>query len=217
MASFRHIMPMKALLDYIPIIVFFYLYKTTDKDNPTHPLLTAIGLTGGESNNHIIVATAGLTLATLVVYGFLFVSQKFHLQKQQIFVLLMTVVFGGLTLVLRDDFYIRLKAVLINLGFALALFLSPFFLSNKESAIQKLFAPIFELSSSAWQKLNLAWAGFFVFMASLHAFFAFAFMGGEYWGEFTAFGDIIVMISFMVGMFVILRKHLKIDETVVKK
>ena len=116
---------MKALLDYIPIIVFFYLYKTADKNNPTHPLLTAIGLTGAESNNHIIVATAGLTFATLVVYGFLFVSQKFRLQKQQIFVLLMTVVFGGLTLALRDDFYIRLKAILINLGFALALFLSP--------------------------------------------------------------------------------------------
>ncbi|STY93017.1 inner membrane-spanning protein YciB [Moraxella bovis] len=208
---------MKALLDYIPIIVFFYLYKTTDKDNPAHPLLTAIGLTGGESNNHIIVATAGLTLATLVIYGFLFVSQKFRLQKQQIFVLLMTVVFGGLTLALRDDFYIRLKAVLINLGFALALFLSPFFLSNKESAIQKLLSPVFELSSSAWQKLNLVWAGFFVLMASLHAFFAFVFMGGEYWGEFTAFGDIIVMISFMVGMFIVLRKHIKIDETAVKK
>lgn len=208
---------MKALLDYIPIIVFFYLYKTTDKDNPAHPLLTAIGLTGGESNNHIIVATAGLTLATLIVYGFLFVSQKFRLQKQQIFVLLMTVVFGGLTLVLRDDFYIRLKAILINLGFALALFLSPFFLSNKESAIQKLFTPIFELSSSAWKKLNLAWAGFFVFMASLHAFFAFVFMGGKYWGEFTAFGDIIVMISFMAGMFVMLRKYIKTDESLVKK
>ena len=185
---------MKALLDYIPIIVFFYLYKTTDKNNPAHPLLTAIGLTGAESNNHIIVATAGLTLATLVVYGFLFVSQKFRLQKQQIFVLLMTVVFGGLTLALRDDFYIRLKAI-----------------------IQKLFAPIFEMSSSAWKKLNLAWAGFFVFMASLHAFFAFVFMGGKYWGEFTAFGDIIVMISFMVGMFVMLRKYIKTDESLVKK
>lgn len=208
---------MKALLDYIPIIVFFYLYKTADKNNPTHPLLTAIGLTGAESNNHIIVATAGLTFATLVVYGFLFVSQKFRLQKQQIFVLLMTVVFGGLTLALRDDFYIRLKAILINLGFALALFLSPLFLSDKESIIQKLFAPIFEMSSSAWKKLNLAWAGFFVFMASLHAFFAFVFMRGKYWGEFTAFGDIIVMISFMVGMFVMLRKYIKTDESLVKK
>ena len=129
----------------------------------------------------------------------------------------MTVVFGGLTLALRDDFYIRLKAILINLGFALALFLSPLFLSDKESIIQKLFAPIFEMSSSAWKKLNLAWAGFFVFMASLHAFFAFVFMGGKYWGEFTAFGDIIVMISFMVGMFVMLRKYIKTDESLVKK
>lgn len=208
---------MKALLDYIPLIVFFYLYKTTDKANPNHPLLAFFGLTGSSTNNHIIVATAGLTLATLVVYGFLFVSQKFRLEKQQIFVLAMTVVFGGLTLALRDDFYIRLKAVLINLGFAVALFLSPLFLSNKESAIQKLFAPIFELSPSGWKKLNWAWSGFFVFMASLHAFFAFVFMGGEYWGEFTAFGDMIVMITFMIGMFIVLKKHLKFDESAIKK
>lgn len=42
-------------------------------------------------------------------------------------------------------------------------------------------------------------------------------MGGKYWGEFTAFGDIIVMISFMVGMFVMLRKYIKTDESLVKK
>lgn len=46
--------------------------------------------------------------------------------------------------------------------------------------------------------------------------FAFVFMNGEYWGEFTAFGDIIVMMSFMVGMFVVLRKHFKLEETPTK-
>lgn len=203
---------MKALLDYIPMIVFFYLYKTTDKTNPHHPLLDLLGIVGNTTSNHTLVATAGLMLATVVVYGGLFVAQKFRLNKQQAFVLLMTVGFGALTLALKDDFYIRLKAVLINLGFALAIGLSPLFLKDKESVIQKLLSPVFELSAPAWKKLTLAWSGLFVAMALLHGFFAFVFMSGEYWGEFTAFGDMIVMVVFVVGMAVVLRRHIKQDE-----
>lgn len=202
---------MKALLDYIPMVVFFYLYKTTDKTNPHHFLLDMFGITGSTTSNHTLVATAGLMLATLVVYGGLFVVQKLRLDKQQLFVLLMTLGFGGLTLALKDDFYIRLKAVLINLGFALGIGLSPVFLNNKESVVQKLLSPVFELSAQGWKKLTLAWSGLFVLMALLHGFFAFVFMNGNYWGEFTAFGDLLVMIAFVVGMTWVLRRHIKHD------
>ncbi|WP_066801553.1 inner membrane-spanning protein YciB [Moraxella oblonga] len=202
---------MKPLLDFIPLIIFFILYKKTDKMDANHPLLTTFGLSGGVDNNHILVGTLGLVIATLLVYGYLFISQKFRLDKQQWFVLLMTVVFGGLTLALSDDYYIRLKAVLINLAFAIGLAISPLFNKNKQPIIHKLFDPILSLSQSGWTKLNWAWVGLFVLMASLHTFFAFIFKGGEYWGEFTAFGDMIVMITFMIAMFIILRKHFKIE------
>ena len=49
-------------------------------------------------------------------------------------------------------------------------------------------------------------------MAGLHTFFAFLFMDGQYWGEFTAFGDMIVMFSFIIIQFIILRKHFKNPE-----
>ncbi|MDO4896113.1 MAG: septation protein IspZ [Moraxella sp.] len=208
---------MKSLFDFIPIIIFYVLYKTTEKTDTNHPLLTIFGLSGGVDNNHILVGTLGLVLATTLVYGYLFISQKFRLDKQQWLVLLMTIVFGGLTLALSDDYYIRLKAVLINLAFALGILISPFFIKDNKPIMRKAFGHILVLSDKAWVKFNLAWVGLFALMAGLHAFFAFVFMGGEYWGEFTAFGDIIVMMSFMVGMFVVLRKHFKLDETAVKK
>ncbi len=201
---------MKALLDFIPLILFFYLYKTTDPKDTNHPLLQLFG-SAGTDNNHILVATTGLVLAVLVVYGFLFVSQKFRLEKQQWFVLIMTVGFGGLTLALSDDYYIRLKAILINLGFAIALLISPLFFKSKEPAIKKLFEPIFALNAQEWQKLNYAWAGMFMVMAGLHGFFAFVFANGNYWGEFTAFGDMIVMFGFMIVMMIVLRKRIKKD------
>ncbi|ONG41467.1 septation protein IspZ [Alkanindiges hydrocarboniclasticus] len=203
---------MKALLDYVPLIIFFYFYKTTDPADRTHPLLQLVGSTGAPDNNNILVATCALLISTLVVYGTLLVFQKFRLEKSQWFVLAMTVVFGGITLMLSDDFYIRLKAVIINVVFGFGFLLSPMLMKDRKPLIQRLFGPVFELDDRNWKKLNLAWGLFFFFMASLHIFFAFILFNGKYWGEFTAFGDIIVMFSFLIAQMVILRKYIKISS-----
>ena len=203
---------MKALLDFVPLIIFFYLYKTVDPKNTDHPLLQLIGSAGGVDNNNILVATTGLIISMLVVYGALFFMQKFRLDKQQWIVLFMTVIFGGVTLMLSDDFYIRLKAVLLNIVFAGAFLLSPYFMKDKKPLIQRLFGPIFNLTEQGWKNLNFAWAGMFIFMSCLHIFFAFLFLGGKYWGEFTAFGDMIVMFSFIIIQFIVLRKYFKSPE-----
>ena len=203
---------MKALLDFVPLIIFFYLYKTVDPKDTEHPLLQLIGSAGGIDNNNILVATSGLIISMLVVYGALFVIQKFRLDKQQWIVLFMTVVFGGITLILSDDFYIRLKAALLNSVFAAAFLLSPYFMKDKKPLIQRLFGPIFNLTEKGWKNLNFAWAAMFALMSCLHIFFAFLFAGGKYWGEFTAFGDMIVMFSFIIIQFIVLRKHFKSPE-----
>ena len=203
---------MKALLDFVPLIIFFYLYKTFDPKDTEHPLLQLIGSAGGIDNNNILVATSGLIISMLVVYGALFVIQKFRLDKQQWIVLFMTVVFGGITLILSDDFYIRLKAALLNIVFAAAFLLSPYFMKDKKPLIQRLFGPIFNLTEKGWKNLNFAWAAMFALMSCLHIFFAFLFAGGKYWGEFTAFGDMIVMFSFIIIQFIVLRKHFKSPE-----
>ncbi len=203
---------MKALLDFVPLIIFFYLYKTVEPQDTNHPLLQLIGSTGGVDNNNILVATTGLIISMLVVYGALFVSQKFRLDKQQWIVLFMTVIFGGITLMLSDDFYIRLKAVLLNLVFAGVFLLSPWFSKDKKPLIQRLFGPVFNLGAQGWMKLNYAWAAMFAVMSFLHGFFAYVFMEGKYWGEFTAFGDMIVMFSFIIVQFILLRKYFKSAE-----
>ncbi len=67
---------MKALLDFVPLIIFFYLYKTVDPANAHHPLLKLIGSAGGVNNNNILVATTGLIISMLIVYGALFIIQN---------------------------------------------------------------------------------------------------------------------------------------------
>ena len=200
---------MKALLDFVPLNIFFYLYKTVDPKNTDHPLLQLIGSAGGVDNNNILVATTGLIISMLVVYGALFFMQKFRLDKQQWIVLFMTVIFGGVTLMLSDDFYIKLKAALLNIIFSGAFLLSPYFGKERKPLIKRLFGPIFNLSDAGWINVNFAWAALFALMSLLHVFFAFLFMDGKYWGEFTAFGDMIVMFSFIIIQFIVLRKYFK--------
>lgn len=203
---------MKAFLDFIPMIIFFYLYKTVDPKDTQHPLLQWFNASGGVDNNHVLVATAGLIISMLVVYGTLFVAQKFRLEKQQWLVLLMTIIFGGVTLMLSDDYYIRLKAVILNLVFAGVFLFSPMFMKNKQPLVRKLLDPVLNLTDKGWSKLNLVWGMMFIGMACLHGFFAFIFMQGKYWGEFTALGDISVMIAFLIGQFIVLRKYFKSPE-----
>ena len=142
---------MKALLDFVPLIIFFWLYKTVDPKDTEHPLLQLIGSAGGVDNNNILVATTGLIISMLVVYGALFVRQKFHLDKQQWIVLFMTVIFGGITLMLSDDFYIRLKAAILNFVFAGAFIISPYIGKDKKPLIQRLFGPILNLTAQGWK------------------------------------------------------------------
>ena len=203
---------MKALLDFVPLIIFFYLYKTVDPKDTNHQLLQLIGSAGGVDNNHILVATTNLIISMLVVYGALFIMQKFRLDKQQWIVLFMTVIFGGVTLMLSDDFYIRLKAAILNIVFAGAFLLSPWFSKDRKPLIQRLFGPVFNLTEAGWKNLNYTWAAMFAVMSFLHVFFAFLFMDGKYWGEFTAFGDMIVMFSFIIVQFIVLRKYFKTSE-----
>ncbi len=203
---------MKALLDFVPLIIFFYLYKTVEPQDNHHALLQFIGSSGGVDNNNILVATLGLMISMLLVYGTLFVIQKFRLDKQQWLVLFMTVIFGGMTLILSDDFYIRLKAVLLNLVFAGVFLLSPYFSKNRSPLIQRLFGPMLNLSTQGWLRLNYAWVAMFTVMSGLHCFFAYLWMDGKYWGEFTAFGDMLVMFSFIIIQFIVLRKYFKSSE-----
>ena len=206
---------MKAFLDYLPIIIFFSVYKLI-KPEQSQAVLANIGITDAVNNQNILVATLALMLATLVVYGYLFVSQKFKLEKPQLLILISTFVFGGLTLALRNGDFMIYKAIFLNLAFALAFLISPMIGKEKKPLVQRMLGPVLELSQKGWLKLNWAWVGLFAFMAFLHSFFGFMYPDPSndhaVWVNFTTFGDMGVMFSFIIVQFIVLRKHFKLNE-----
>lgn len=203
---------MKALFDYLPIIIFFYFYKTTEPTDRQHPLLELVGSSGNLDQNHILVATCALLISTVVVYGILFFYQKFKLEKMQWFIVIMAIVFGGITLAFSDVTYIKLKAVILNVGIGIGFLVTPLFNKERMPIIQKLLGSVLELTPKGWHKLNWAWCGQFFLLAGLHYFFGFLYLDGQYWGEFTAFGDIIVSLSYLAVILFCLRRHFKTTD-----
>lgn len=179
---------MKALLDFVPLVVFFALAKTKT----------------------IFIATQGLLIASLAIYSLHFILQKGRLEKSQWITLVLTLAFGGMTLYLHDDMWLRWKSPIINWVFATAFLVSPIIGKNPIPLVQRFLAPVFELTESAWKKLNLTWAIFFIILGALHLVFAFVFP--QYWINFKVFGGTAIMIVFMIGQFVLLRDHLKKPE-----
>ncbi len=179
---------MKALLEFIPIILFLVLIKKQD----------------------VWVATQALMISTAIVHFIFFIIQKYKLTKLQWFVLFATLAFGSITLLLHDDFWIRLKSPIIYAVTAVVFLLSPLFLKNNEPLVKKAFESAFELSSKAWIKLNVAWVVFFLFLAGLNAYFA-VYLHAEYWADIK-FYSIILSTVFIVANFILLRKHFKHPE-----
>jgi intracellular septation protein len=74
-------------------------------------------------------------------------------------------VFGGLTLWLQDEHFIKMKPTIVNALFAAALFAG---LLAGQSLLRIVFGEVFRLTEEGWRKLTLRWACFFVCLAVLN-------------------------------------------------
>lgn len=89
---------MKLLLDFLPIIIFFIVYKTT---------------------NDIILATAILIPATLL--QMLYTWMRTHkIEKMQLVTLALVVILGGATVLFQDKTFIQWKPTVVNWLFGIA-------------------------------------------------------------------------------------------------
>ena len=166
---------MKALLDFIPLIAFFIAARYSG----------------------ILAGAGALLIATIIVYAIHFIRQKGTFDKQQWVVLLLTILFCGGTLLLRDDIYLRWKSPIINGIFALTLLVSA---AINKPLMQLAMKDVFLLTMSGWKKLTLAWALFFAFMGILHYITAFT-MSDEAWINFKTYGWIPIMLVFVIAQF----------------
>lgn len=152
---------MKQLLEFIPLILFFIVYK----------------LSG--------VRDAAITLVIATLIQMLILKWKYgKIEKQQIIMSSAVVFFGILTAYFNDIKYLQWKVTLVNALFAAALLIGQF--GFKVCLVQKLLGKELQLPSSVWQRLNLGWAIFFIICMLTNIYISEYF--AEYWAEFKSFG-----------------------------
>ena len=108
---------MKQLIDFIPLIFFFVVYKMD-------PRLVSFGGTEFELGGPFS-ATLVLMVASVIVYGGLFLKNK-TLEKSHSITLVAVLLFGGMTLLFHDEVFLKWKAPIVNWIFAAALLGSHF-------------------------------------------------------------------------------------------
>jgi len=156
---------MKQLLDFLPIVLFFIIFKFY-LDLPDeliigiNDLLPIMALTPGESADAIYLATLTAIVATLIQVALSILIVK-KVEKMPIITLVLLIVFGGATLALKDPAFIQWKPTAINWLFALV-FLGSQFIGDKP-LVQRMMSKALDIDDvKIWARLNMAWVGFFI-------------------------------------------------------
>ncbi|MFA5081573.1 MAG: septation protein A [Hydrogenophilaceae bacterium] len=198
---------MKLLFDLFPVILFFIAYQF----GASHPeqaaaLLSGIGIPLGSAvKPGVFLATAVAILATLgqIVWTWLR-HRKVDTMLWVSFGLI--AVFGGATLLLQDENFIKWKPTVLYWLFALALGLGPVLFER--NIIRMMMEKQISVPDPVWARLNLGWAGFFTVMGAANLFVAFNY-STDTWVDFKMFGTLGLMIVFMVLQGFYLSKHIR--------
>jgi intracellular septation protein len=174
---------MKFLFDLFPVIVFFVAFKLAD----------------------IYVATVTAIAATFLQVGWLKLRRR-RVEPMLWASLAIIVVFGGATLALRDETFIKWKPTVLYwlfgavLGGAELLF--------RRNLIRSMLGAQVQLPDPVWMKLNWSWTAFFAFMGAANLYVAFNF-STDLWVNFKLFGGMGLMLLFVIGQALFLARYLE--------
>ncbi len=174
---------MKFLFDIFPVILFFAAFK----------------LYG------IYVATTVAIVATVLQIGWVWLRKR-KVDNMQWISLGLIVVFGGATLLLRDETFIKWKPTVLYWLFSTVLLVSE--LVFRKNLIRTMMASQVSAPNPVWKKLLAGWIGFFAVMGVLNLYVAFNY-STDTWVNFKLFGGIGLMLVFVIGQAILLAPHMK--------
>jgi len=173
---------MKFLFDLLPVILFFIAFK----------------LKG------IYVATGTAIAATFMQIGWLLLRKR-RIDGMLWASLAIIVVFGGATLLLRDETFIKWKPTVLYWTFSVILVVAERLFHK--NLIRAMLIGQFQLPDRLWVRLNWSWAAFFVFMGLANLYVAFNF-STDLWVNFKLFGVTGLMLIFVLIQGLLLARHM---------
>ena len=113
------------------------------------------------------------------------------------------IVFGGLTLYLADETFIKMKPTLVYLLFAAAALVG---LAFNWIVWKQLFGEVFRLTDEGWWKMQLRWGCFFLSMAILNEII-WRTLSTDFWVSFKVFGVLPLTFIFMLAQTPLLKRY----------
>ncbi len=162
---------LKIVLDLGPLVLFF----------------------AANARFHLFVATGVFMAAVLIALAVTYMLTR-HLPLMPVVTAIIVVVFGGLTLILQDELFIKLKPTIIYLLFGIVLLGG---LALGKPLLGAVFDSLFHLTEEGWRKLTLRWALFFFALAVLNEL-VWRTQSTDVWVAFKVFG--VVPLNFVFAM-----------------
>jgi intracellular septation protein len=174
---------MKFLFDLFPVILFFVAFKVSG----------------------IYVATGVAIAATFAQIGWLLFRGR-KVDTMLWVSLAIIVLFGGATLWLQDETFIKWKPTVLYWLFGAVL--AGATLVFRRNLIRKLMEEQVSLPDRVWGQLNASWIGFFALMGAANLIVAYNFPT-DTWVNFKLFGGMGLMLAFVVGQSLLLAKYIE--------
>lgn len=150
----------------------------------------------------IFEATAIFMAATVVALIIMWVVAR-RVAVMPLVTGVVVMIFGGLTIWLQDDLFIKLKPTIVNALFGATLLGGLFF---GKSLLEIVFDDAFKLDAEGWRKLTLRWGIFFLFLALLNEVI-WRTQTTDFWVAFKVWGMMPITMAFALFQTPILLKH----------
>jgi intracellular septation protein len=177
---------MKLLIDFFPIALFFVVFKFAG----------------------IYVATGAAIVATIAQIAWLRYSTG-KVEAMQWVSLAVIVLFGGATIALQNETFIKWKPTVLYWLMGSALMAGQ--VVFRKNLLKSVIGSQLELPDTAWRIANWSWIVFFAVMGAVNLWVAFHY-DTDTWVNFKLFGGLGLMLVFVVGQALYLGRYMKPEE-----
>lgn len=195
---------LKLALELGPLLVFFFANARGAWLAEKFPVLASFG-------GPIFIATGLFMIATALALAVSWLLTR-SLPIMPLVSGVVVFVFGGLTLWLQDDVFIKMKPTIINTLFGAVLLGGLFF---GKSLLGYVFDSAFRLDAEGWRKLTLRWGLFFLLLAVLNEIVWRSF-STDFWVVFKVWGIMPITLLFTFSQMPLIMRH-SLDERLQKK
>ncbi|WP_310621762.1 septation protein A [Flexibacterium corallicola] len=186
---------LKLALELGPLLIFFAANSKGERIIEMFPALSVVG-------QPIFLATAAFMVAIVISLGVSY-SLTRQLPIMPLVSGIIVLVFGGLTLYLQNDTFIKMKPTIVNALFGSILLGGLFF---GRSLLGYVFDSAFKLDAKGWYKLTLRWGIFFFVLAIINEV-VWRNFSSDFWVNFKVFGVMPITMVFTILQLPLIQKH----------